>query len=118
MKKILGDMRMDLAGICKMSGNCSSFFPVTMHFLKLPKLIFYRFWAKISPTEKNMTFSGQKVLKTSLESGFEFPLSNSQELRVKKFLKGFAHKGLKSRCEPLMPKVHKQKISRFDSARK
>jgi len=75
MKKILGDMRMDLAGICKMSGNCSSFFPVTMHFLKLPKLIFYRFWAKISPTENSMTFSGQKVLKTSLESGFEFPLA-------------------------------------------
>ena len=75
MKKNLGDMRMDLAGIWKMSRKNLIFFRAQIHFLKLPKLIFYRFWAKISATENSMTFSGQKQQKSTLESSFEFPLS-------------------------------------------
>ena len=71
----LSDMRMDLVGKCKMSGKWSIFCLARINFLKLPKLIFYRFWGKIRPSENCMTFSGQKVLKTSLESDFEFPLS-------------------------------------------
>ena len=44
------------------------------HFLG--KTHFYRFWAKISATENNLTFSAQKLLKTTVEIGFEFPLSD------------------------------------------
>ena len=76
MKKNLGDMRMDLAGTSKMSRKNLFFFRAQIHFLKLPKLIFYRFWAKISATENSMTFSAQKQQKLTLESSFEFPLSN------------------------------------------
>ena len=83
MKKNLSDMRMDLVGICKMSGKWSIFFPVTIHFLKLPKIIFYRFWANVSPTENSMTFSDQKQQKRTLESSFEFPLSNWMMTRQK-----------------------------------
>ena len=73
--KNLSDMSMDLAGIWKMSRKRSIFFPATIDFLKLSKIIFYRFWANASPKKNCMTFSAQKPRKLQPERSFEFRLS-------------------------------------------
>ena len=48
MKKNLGDMRMDLVGICKMSGKNQFFFRAKIDIVKSPEINFYHFLTTLS----------------------------------------------------------------------